>query len=266
MAIRSNDKYALYEASVQSPEADARWALSVYREIHGRFPVDVREDFCGTFKFSCAWVERNRKNRAIAVDLDPEPLKYGRRVHWSKLTPAQKRRLQLICGNVVSVKTRKVDMVVAGNFSFYIFKQRELLVRYFKGVRQALKRGGIFVLEMAGGPGMIRPMRERRTVRQRGLPKFSYIWHQRDFDPIRHRARYSIHFKFASGRQMKDAFVYDWRLWTIPEVREALVEAGFREARVYWETAHQGRGTGEYIQTEEGDNAWAWIAYVVGVN
>ncbi len=259
------DKYALYERSVQSPEVDAVWALSIYRELHGHYPVSLREDFCGTFKLSCAWVQRNRKNVAYAIDLDPEPLAYGRKKHFRKLTPAQKKRLRIIRGDVLRTKTPKVDLVVVGNFSFNILKERSKLLRYFRAVRKGLRPRGMIILEMAGGPGMIQPMRERRTVREKGMRPFTYIWHQRSFDPITRHALYSIHFKFEDGTQARDAFTYDWRLWTIPEIRDVLADAGFEQSFVYWETTHKGEGTGEFVRAEAGDNAYSWIAYVVGV-
>ena len=34
---------------------------------------------------------------------------------------------------------------------------------------------------------------------------------------------------------MQRAFTYDWRFWTLPEIRELMTEAGFRETRVYVE-------------------------------
>jgi hypothetical protein len=259
------DKYALYERSVQSPEVDAVWALSIYRELQGKYPVRLREDFCGTFKLSCAWVQRNRKNVAYAIDLDPEPLAYGRKKHYRALTPTQKKRLKIIRGDVLKAVTPKVDLIVVGNFSFNILKQRRELLNYFRKARKGLRRGGAIVLEMAGGPGMIQPMRERRTIREKGMKPFTYIWHQRSFDPITRFARYSIHFKFANGTQARDAFTYDWRLWTIPEIRDILADAGFENSVVYWETTHKSEGTGEFVRAEEGDNAFSWIAYVVGV-
>ena len=64
---------------------------------------------------------------------------------------------------------------------------------------------------------------------------------------------------------MKNAFVYDWRLWSIPETRDAMKEAGFSDTAVYWETEHKGVATGEYVQMEKGDNSYSWIAYIVGI-
>jgi SAM-dependent methyltransferase len=259
------DKYALYERSVQSPEVDAGWALTIYRDLHGTYPTKLREDFCGTFKLSCAWVQRNRKNVAYAIDLDPEPLAYGRKRHFRRLKPAQKKRLNILRGDALKARTPKVDIVVVGNFSFNILKQRSRLLKYFRSACKGMRKNGVMILEMAGGPGMIKPMRERRTIKEKGIRPFTYIWHQRKFDPITRFAKYSIHFKFKDGTEARDAFEYDWRLWTIPEIRDVLIDAGFEETYVYWETTHKGEGTGEFARAEEGDNAYSWIAYVVGV-
>jgi len=230
----------------------------------------MREDFCGTGRLSCQWVTTHDENTAVGYDLDPEPLAYGKKNHLAALTPQQRKRVQLLRKNVLSVSPEKFELVVAGNFSFFIFKKRADLVAYFTKVRQSLVKGGLLVLEMAGGPGMIAKMRERRRIEVEAEPhrgkKFIYYWHQREFDPITHDALYSIHFKLPSGKMMEHAFVYDWRLWTIPEVRDALQEAGFSESAVYWEREdRQGNGTGEYQRQANGDNSFAWIAQVVGI-
>ena len=121
------------------------------------------------------------------------------------------------------------------------------------------------VFEMSGGPGMIEKTKDRRRISKKGKTEFTCIWDQRDFEPIHNRAQYSIHFKFANGRMFKDAFTYDWLLWSIQEVREIMAEAGFSKSVVYWETEYKGEGTGEYAAMEVGDNAYSWISYVVGV-
>ena len=160
----------------------------------------------------------------------------------------------------------KADVILVGESSFYILQDRETLVRYFKSAKRSLAPGGMFLLEMAGGPGMTARMVERRTVRPEKEGKFVYVWDQKSFDPIQRNAKYSIHFQFPNGKKIRDAFTYDWRIWTIPEVRDALADAGFTKSVVYWETSHKGEGTGEFLPAEEGDNAFSWIAYVVGLN
>jgi hypothetical protein len=257
------NKYELYEQSVQSPDTHIDWFAAMFQEIRGSTALALREDFCGTFRLSCEWVKRNPKHRAVSVDLDPEPLTYGKKHHWKGMSLHEKKRLKPVLGDVIRVKTPGQDLIIACNFSFFIFKDRKVLLDYFKNAIKSLSSQGLLILEMAGGPGMIATMREKRTVRLKKARKFTYIWDQKSFDPITRNGHYSIHFKFANGQILRDLFTYDWRLWTIPEVRELLAEAGFKKSYVYWETSHKGKGTGEFVQMENGDNAYAWIAYIV---
>ena len=100
----------------------------------------------------------------------------------------------------------------------------------------------------------------------KGIGRYTYYWHQKSFDPINHHGHYAIHFRSPDGVLHKDAFTYDWRVWTIPEVKELMLEAGFKRVAVYWESSDKnGDGTGEYLRTESGDNAYSWIALVVGI-
>ena len=273
------NKYDLYERSVQSAKAHVNWFVTLYKDIHGKYPRALREDFCGTFKVSCEWVNRNRQNTALALDLDPEPLQYGRRRNMSALNEDQKNRLKILKANVLEPTSERHDLIYAGNFSFYIFKKRAELLRYFQGALKSLRPKGTLILELAGGPGMICPMKEQKTVTlypptfdprdpkmsKKDYPKFVYIWDQKGFNPITHDARYAIHFKLPNGKMIKNAFEYDWRLWTMPETRDLLHEAGFSKTYVYWETEHKGQGTGEFVRTNDGDNAYSWIGYLLGV-
>lgn len=259
------NKYDFYERSVQTPDQHAEQYEGMYREIKSRDARVLREDFCGTFRVSCEWIRRHSENQAIGLDLDPEPLTYGRKNHLPTLSPDQKRRLKILQQNVLSVTPTPADLIVAANFSFFIFKERKVLRNYFEYCRKSLNRDGIVILELSGGPGMIEPMQEKVPIYENKKRIFTYIWHQKKFDPITHDAEYAIHFKLPSGKRIENAFTYDWRLWTIPEVRELLLEAGFDDVVVYWETTHRGRGTGEYVITQNGDNAYAWIAYVIGI-
>lgn len=258
-------KYKLYENSVQSPKVHIDLVEGIARELRKKPTHNLREDFCGTFLLSCEWVKRHPLNRALGVDLDPEPVQYGKTHHASKLTPDEKKRLKTQIADVRTPTTPRSDLIIVGNFSFFIFQDRQNLVKYFKSCYQSLASEGLVILELAGGPGMITESRERRTVRLENDEKALYVWHQKSFDPILRRAHYAIHFKLPDETWMKDAFTYDWRLWTIPEIRDALTDAGFKKTFVYWETEHKGEGTGEYGITDTADNAFAWIAYIVGM-
>jgi hypothetical protein len=140
------------------------------------------------------------------------------------------------------------------------------MLQYFRSVYRSLKPQGSFFLELAGGQGMQDSMKEKRSFSVPGVGKCLYVWEQLDHDPIQDHNDYYIHFKLPSGRWMKKAFHYSWRLWGVRELREILEEAGFSDTVVLWETANEdGVGSGEYIPLEKGDNDEAWIAYVVGI-
>ena len=65
---------------------------------------------------------------------------------------------------------------------------------------------------------------------------------------------------------MRNAFIYEWRLWTLPELREILLEAGFKDIHVLWECTDQDtmEGNGVFRRIKRGDPDPAWLAYIVG--
>lgn len=259
MRYRSRfDKYDLYRRAVQSPEIDVAWMRKIYRELRGKEAVHFREDFCGTGLLSAAWVKQNPRCRASGLDISLEPMRYGRD-HWlAELSDAQRERVNLMACNVLSPALPRAQIVAAVNFSYFVFRERKLLLRYFRNVRCSLVRGGIFVLDVFGGSDCQGPCTDVR--RERG---FTYYWEQEGFDPISQEARFHIHFRV--GRKMhRKVFSYHWRLWSIPELREILAEAGFRRTHVYWEgTNRRGRGNGMFTRREKGESCEGWVAYLV---
>ncbi|MBI4161686.1 MAG: class I SAM-dependent methyltransferase [Acidobacteria bacterium] len=261
------DVYALYEEAVQDPVADTRWFARVFREVHGVDARRLREDFCGTFRTCCAWVKRHRENRAVGVDIDSEPLDYGRRRHLAKLTPGQRRRLALLRRNVLEVDSPRVDLVVACNFSYWTFKTRDVLRRYFRAAFRSLRPRGLLLVDATGGSAGHDPHLEWRFHRSRtGRRRFTYFWDQKTYNPITQESRFAIHFKLPDGIRVRDAFLYDWRLWSIPELREVMREAGFRETYVYWEgdDPRTGGGNGMFTRAEAAEGCESWIAFVAG--
>ncbi|MFQ5478325.1 MAG: class I SAM-dependent methyltransferase [Candidatus Binatia bacterium] len=257
------DRYQLYLSAVQSPECDVDFFKRAYRDAYGGKPRVLREDFCGTAAVCAEWVARDRSNRAIGVDLDPAPLAWGREHLLSKLEPEQRERVRLLEADVRKAKAEKADLLAAQNFSFWIFTTREELRDYFRRARSNLKSQGLMVLDMMGGSEVLEEDRED-VRREKG---FTYIWEQRRFDPISHRCEFRIHFRFRDGSEMRRAFVYKWRLWTMPEVRELLAEAGFSHSEVYWEgtDADSGEGNGVYRRRRHAPAEPAWVAYLVAV-
>ena len=150
----------------------------------------------------------------------------------------------------------KVDVTVAFNFSFFIFDTRVALRRYLEAAGETLAPEGLLLLDAYGGADT-----QRCNPEEREVDDFTYVWDQHSFDPISHRVRNYIHFEFPDGSRLRRAFSYDWRLWTIPEMRELLHEAGFRRTEVYWEgTDHKtGEGNGVFRQAETAPEDPAWI-------
>jgi SAM-dependent methyltransferase len=253
------DRHELYEASVQCPEADIRFFDRIYRQWNGGLPRVLREDFCGTAAIAAAWVRNRPENEAIGIDLDGPTLAWGRRVHVVPLGDAA-RRVRIFQADVRSVKRPLADVIAALNFSYMVFHERDELRDYFRTSRAALAPGGILMLDIFGGWEAQALVTETR--RKRG---FTYVWEQACFDPISHRTRFHIHFRFRDGSELKRAFTYDWRLWTIPEVRELLAEAGFGTTAVYWEgTDTKTRsGNGVFRRAARADSCPGWVAYIV---
>lgn len=258
------DKYALYQAAVQDPDQDIQIYANIYKAVKRDAAKILREDFCGTFAFSCAWVRADKNNVSLALDLDPEPLAYGRKHHLPRLSADERERLNVMQENVMTTTSPKADLVVANNFSFFIFKERSDLVRYCKSVHKSLSAKGIMAVELAGGPEMMKKDRERRTVVLENGQKYVYHWEQKSFNPTTHNGLWAIHFSFPDGSKIKDAFTYDWRLWTIPEVRDCMREAGFARTHVVWEKQILGEPSGQYVKGDDMPNDTFWIAYVVG--
>lgn len=252
------DKYHYYTKAVQSPETDVEYLDQVYTQLTGSKAKTLREDFCGTFAISTEWVKTKKDHVAYSIDLDPEPLRYGEAVYFNKLKKDQQDRLYPICGDVMEVKLPLVDVACALNFSYFLFKTREKLVKYFSKVYKSLNSKGILVIDVFGGSHCYDENQEK--TEHRG---FNYYWHQKGFDPVTNGAQFAIHFKRNGEPKRKDVFQYDWRLWSIPELRELLVEAGFQKTHVYWEgTKKDGTGNGHFTMTEQGEPCLSWIAYI----
>jgi len=251
-------RHWLYEKSVQNPEAEVEFIDRAFRAEFGRLPRRLREDFCGTAFLSRTWVEHRADNTALGVDLDGPTLDYGREHHLAALGD-RADAVTLVQADVRDVSEPPCDVLAATNFSWWGFHTREDLLGYLRNCRASLRDPGMLLLDIYGGPEAQVPQLEERECEG-----FTYVWDQDVFNPITHAYRCKIHFKFPDGTEMNDAFEYDWRLWTVPEVRELLTEAGFRTSIVYWEGADEdGEPDGVFEPSGEGDTSSAWVAYVV---
>jgi SAM-dependent methyltransferase len=255
-----SDKWELYELSVQEPEADCAVVEQFWQEIRGRRARHIREDFCGTAVNSIEWVRRDSRNTAVGVDISPDVLALARTRIGKRLTPDARKRITLVESDVIHAKTKPVDAILATNFSFFIFKTRRKMKRYFKACRDALVEDGLLILDAYGGSDSFLEMREPRDVED-----FVYVWDQAHYNPVNGDAINHIHFKFKDGTKMERAFTYEWRLWTLPELTEILYEAGFENVTCYWEgtDAETEEGNGEFSPTRTGEACPGWVAYLV---
>jgi len=262
MASRA-DRHRLYELAVQCAEAEVDFVIDTFRELRGRKPLHLREDFCGTANVCCEWVRRGARYTAIGVDLDGEVLDWSRRHRLSALTERQRSRVALLQDDVLNAQTQPADVVLAMNFSYWLFKQRSDLLRYFRTVRDNLVDDGIFFLDAYGGYDAFREIDEEREIDDGG-EGFTYIWDQDRFNPVDNHLICHIHFAFPDGSVMERAFTYDWRLYTLPEIRDLLDEAGFSRTTVYWQGWDEdGEASGEFYPTETADADAGWICYLV---
>ena len=119
------------------------------------------------------------------------------------------------------------------------------------------------MIDVLGGP-------QNQTVSsgEFNMGDFRYVWEVARFNPINHNALFKIHFQFKDGSQIRNAFQYDWRVWTLPELQDLLLEAGFSRISVLWEDTdtRTGKGTGVFRVKSQALPDSAWLAYVIAQN
>ncbi|MCU7812572.1 MAG: class I SAM-dependent methyltransferase [Candidatus Thiodiazotropha sp. (ex Notomyrtea botanica)] len=258
----SADRHRLYELSVQCSEAEIDFVDDTFKKLRGRRARLLREDFCGTANVCCEWVRRRKFNRAIGVDLDGEVLDWGRTHQLGKLKPSERKRISLLEKNVLTVKTEPIEVISAMNFSYWLFKERKQLKRYFKRVHSQLADDGILFMDAYGGYESYKDIEEERDIED-GDTTFTYTWEQEKYEPISGNLICHIHFDFEDGSRMERAFSYDWRLWSLPEIRELLDETGFSKVTFYWQGFDDdGEADGEFVPVTEGDADAGWICYI----
>ncbi len=253
------DRHELYELSVQAPEADAEALARLFKRVRGREAISMREDFCGTAVLSLAWVKSHKKRTAVGIDLDQPTMDWGRKHRIGPAGEGVASRIDLKKADVMDGVGPKVDLAVALNFSYFGLHKRKQLLRYLRAARRRLVDDGVLILDVFGGWDAMSEDRTRRRVKN-----FTYKWEQRSFNPLTHHFVCAIGFEFPDGSKLEDAFFYDWRQWTCPELRDALREAGFSKVHLMWErTDSDGEGTGMFHEPKQVDNQQSWWTYIV---
>jgi len=259
------DRHVLYQKSVQAPEAEVEFMDQTFEALRGRKALSMKEDFCGTAYLAVEWCKSDPARTAIGVDIDKPTLDWGLRHNIAPAGTDIAGRITLIESDVRDITEPKVDITCAFNFSYCLFETRDQLRQYFEQARKGLKEDGLLVLDLFGGTECEDVLEEETEIE--GEPA-TYIWEQVSFNPIDHHMECAIHFDFDDGSRLDQAFTYAWRLWSIPEIRELLEEAGFAKVRIYWERYEDTgdeelEGTGEYYETDEVENQESWMIYIV---
>lgn len=198
----------------------------------------------------------------------------ARRIEW---------RRRDVLRPVLKPMRAEVDAIAAFNFAVCELHERDALVSYLSNCRARLKRRGVFACDLyLGASAWVVGVEKKRVrlPRELGGGDVVYEWEQVSVDPMSGRVQNAIHFEVGGARSggksagkskaslspalshgergsrqalaqrerglMRNAFVYDWRLWSIPELRDAMRDAGFASSEVH-------ANYGELIDLSTGD-------------
>ena len=227
-------RHDLYELCVVSPSHLVPLLIAVHGGDGHRAPKHLAEDFAGTACLCNRWVSDVPGGTSTGIDLDAETLHYHSPIEG----------VTKIVGDVLDaagLDPTKADIVHAGNFSIGYMHTRDDLVRYMILARKRLAPGGVFLCDTYGGESTF----ITGTVhRDHPIPegphkgkRVRYTWEQRDADPLTGMVTNVLHFRIEHRGVIEeeyfDAFTYRWRLWSVPELRDAMLEAGFTRTDVY---------------------------------
>jgi len=263
--------YDFYELCVTEPTRVIPFLLAA----HAHNPRTLREDFSGSAALARAWAASHATRRAIAVDLDPAPLKRARA-----------RRVRTIEADCETC-TARADIIAATNFPIGYHHTRRDLLRYLKSARASLNRRGILVFDLYGGRDAFTPGKIIQLLRAPKQKPWSgelieYTFEQREANPLTARVTDALHFKAWPARtkmptrpgakqpdptiNIPNAFTYDWRLWSIPELHDALTEAGFTTIDVHSRLGDAIDNEGRVLlnpASSADDLDENWVVYVV---
>ncbi|MBS2011764.1 MAG: class I SAM-dependent methyltransferase [Deltaproteobacteria bacterium] len=260
LTARKADRHDLYQRNVQEPSHETRLLERVFEAHTGRRPLHLREDFCGTALLCAHWAKSHPERTATGLDTSRPTLEWGRAHNLSAIGDAAER-VTLLEQDVLEPTRRKFEVIGAYNYSYQVFHERAQLLRYFRATHRSLAPDGLFALDAVGGYESMSPRIERRRLGG-GV---TYIWEQESYDPVNGRFVCHISFEFKDGSALRRCFTYDWRHYSLSELRDLLFEAGYVGVDAYWEgTSASGRsGSGVFHRVTRAQNEPVWNAYLV---
>lgn len=263
------DIHKCYQEAVQDPRKEVRNLKNIFLDAQTRYcterprnPLILREDFCGTAILCKEWVQGHVERSAIGVDLDRAVLAYGESQFPDECVSS---RIELCHANVLTIDNEnleKADIVAALNYAVCYFHSRKLLLEYLRRAMQSTASGGVFICDLFGSS---RPLSEP-WIFHRKCSNFDYIFEQSPVDFATNVSTCTINFKFKDGSTLKHAFSYSFRLWSIPDILEAIEDAGFQKVDI-WISINDTDGMRDFQRVENKRlplKAEAWNAYIVG--
>jgi SAM-dependent methyltransferase len=220
--------------------------VSLLCAIHANQPTSLREDFCGTGAVARRWIDEGARRdqvwRSVGVDLDQACLDHAL-LHTPPHHADRIRWLHADCIHAPPAPTDACDVIFVGNFSIGYIHTRADLLAYFRSCHRRLAMGnagfggGVLVFDLYGGPNAFALGSLERTHPGRGREIIKYLWRHEEADPRTAMVTNSISLRvLIDGDVVQDlprAFVYRWRLWSLPELADALAETGFTDVQIY---------------------------------
>ncbi|TPX69270.1 hypothetical protein SpCBS45565_g02601 [Spizellomyces sp. 'palustris'] len=234
------DRHRCYMEAVQLPSAEVHNLVNLYSELRSESsaprhrPTILREDFCGTAILCREWCKGSVEHEAWGVDLDPNVIKYAKERTLGSDGGPESERVNVVVGNVLSdrntLSVPKVDIIAGLNYGINYFKKRPDLMVYLRNCREGLADGGTLIVDLFGGATV---SSTGGRLFERRYSDFTYYFEQKPYDALTNTSKVHLHFRFDDGSWLKNAWTYDFRAYTIIEIREAMMEAGFRSTHVW---------------------------------
>jgi len=240
-------KYELYQKSVQNVKKEVEFLKKTYRLLYNKIPTTFREDFCGTAMLSCEWVKSNVLNTAIGIDLDQETLDWGIKNNIENLSSGSDR-IKLKKQNVLDEynTNEKFDIICSLNYSHFLLQKRKELVKYFKNVSNNLDSKGLFILDFYGGSHIFIDHKY-----QHNKSSNFYEFSGKQMNILNNQSKCSLNYKIKKNK-FKPLFSFEFRIYSIIELKEALEESGFNEFKLFIKEINDDEND-DYAEYEEID-------------
>jgi SAM-dependent methyltransferase len=281
--IALHNKLEWYRWAVQEPETHAVLLGTIYDRLRsGRQPSILREDFSGTSADSVAWVALRRGRRAIAVDTDGETLAWARQ-RAGRLIGPRASEITFLQADVCRIEPPEIetaDIISALNYSVFYLRESGALNSWLRRAHLGLAANGLLVFNIFGGPASVRVgttchrvIPRPRLSAESPVSEFDYSWEVQSYDPATRDLDCRIHFTVpdelepGTTREIRNAFRYPWRHWSVDELISACTQAGYANTQLWRHTFDPSLGSeGVFLGPVAQDSLCgleSWNAYVV---